>query len=392
MKNTFFPTRADINMFAFDIDGTLLNSVHEATDATCEALRKLASAGIRVVLATGRRYRDALPLADMFQIELPLVTASGALVKSPGDHSTRFIAKFSEGVLEELLCALISEGHEPIAYTDSYLEGFDFYCRSTDVSLCKKSGVEEYLHRNRSLARVSDSFETVPPAGIFAGFAMGDRDEMLHLENILRNRWPHHVSLHTIRSPRYRDWMCEFAPAGVTKWSAVVDVAKSVKVRIFPSRPSFERIFYVGVQALSHEGCNVTFPDQTSEQDAQTLQGCLKDVPGAWETFVGRFGRLFAWVVDRTARSRGIALSTMEQEESVAEILFELVRNDKVVLRSFAGRSSLATPTIRALRWTRSSDLRPIRTQSEIADFLPFVEVTGFFVLKEFPTHDARRR
>lgn len=64
-------------MFAFDIDGTLLNSVHEATDATCEALRKLASAGIRVVLATGRRYRDALPLADMFQIELPLVTASG---------------------------------------------------------------------------------------------------------------------------------------------------------------------------------------------------------------------------------------------------------------------------------------------------------------------------
>ncbi len=230
MKNTFFPTRADINMFAFDIDGTLLNSVHEATDATCEALRKLASAGIRVVLATGRRYRDALPLADMFQIELPLVTASGALVKSPGDHSTRFIAKFSEGVLEELLCALISEGHEPIAYTDSYLEGFDFYCRSTDVSLCKKSGVEEYLHRNRSLARVSDSFETVPPAGIFAGFAMGDRDEMLHLENILRNRWPHHVSLHTIRSPRYRDWMCEFAPAGVTKWSAVVDVAKSVGI------------------------------------------------------------------------------------------------------------------------------------------------------------------
>lgn len=146
---------------------------------------------------------------------------------------------------------------------------------------------------------------------------------------------------------------------------------KSVTVRIFPSRPSFERIFYVGVQALSHEGCNVTFPDQTSEQDAQTLQGCLKDIPGAWETFVGRFGRLFAWVVDRTARSRGIALSTMEQEESVAEILFELVRNDKVVLRSFAGRSSLATYlTVIARRVTVHRFMRRTPRQTEVTDMV----------------------
>ena len=115
----------------------------------------------------------------------------------------------------------------------------------------------------------------------------------------------------------------------------------------------------------------MTFPDQTSEQDAQTLQGCLKDVPGAWETFVGRFGRLFAWVVDRTARSRGIALSTIEKEESVAEILFELVRNDKVVLRSFAGRSSLATYlTVIARRVTVHRFMRRAPRQTEVTDMV----------------------
>ena len=64
-----------------------------------------------------------------------------------------------------------------------------------------------------------------PPAEAFAGFAMGTRTEMLKLEAELLAAHPQRLSVHVIRSPRYRDWMCEIAPAGVTKWTGVTAVA-----------------------------------------------------------------------------------------------------------------------------------------------------------------------
>ena len=63
------------------------------------------------------------------------------------------------------------------------------------------------------------------PSGVFAGFTMGTLQGMLALERSLDEALPGRLSLHTIRSPRYRDWMCEIAPAGVTKWSGVLALA-----------------------------------------------------------------------------------------------------------------------------------------------------------------------
>ena len=51
-------------LLAVDIDGTLVNSQDELTEPTRDALRRAAGAGIRVVLATGRRYRRSRPLVE----------------------------------------------------------------------------------------------------------------------------------------------------------------------------------------------------------------------------------------------------------------------------------------------------------------------------------------
>ena len=48
---------------------------------------------------------------------------------------------------------------------------------------------------------------------------------MAALEAAWRRRFPGQLSLHTIRSPRYAEWLCEIAPAGVTKWTGVTAVA-----------------------------------------------------------------------------------------------------------------------------------------------------------------------
>jgi hydroxymethylpyrimidine pyrophosphatase-like HAD family hydrolase len=219
------PRAAAIRLLALDVDGTVCDSRHEIADSTCAAIARVRAAGIRVVLATGRRYRDTLPVAARLGIDAPLVTASGALVKDPRSHATLERAAFDAEVLAGVLRLVVERGHEPILYSDSYVAGFDFHCRRLPHPARLRCGVDEYLDRNRALADVRPDLDRAPPAGIFAGFAMGAHGAMRDLEAALHSAWPDRLALHTIRSPRYRDWMCEIAPVGFTKWSGLVAVA-----------------------------------------------------------------------------------------------------------------------------------------------------------------------
>ena len=218
-----------MRLLVLDVDGTVADSRHEVAEATRTAVRRVREAGVRVMLATGRRYRDTLPIARCLGIDVPLVTASGALVKHPTDHATLARAEFDPGVLPGVLARVVAEGHEAILYSDSYSLGFDFYCRSLAAAANEPGalggGLREYLGHNRDLANVMPDLHGSPPAGVFAGFVMGPREAMTTLESALDAAFPGQLSLHTIKSPRYCEWMCEIAPAGVTKWSGVTAVA-----------------------------------------------------------------------------------------------------------------------------------------------------------------------
>jgi Cof subfamily protein (haloacid dehalogenase superfamily) len=226
------PPTSGIRLLVLDIDGTLTDSSHAVSDATCQAIDRVRAAGVRVMLATGRRYRDALPIVERLAITEPLVTASGGLVKRPGDHATLHRAAFADGMLPRVLDIVVAEGHEPVVYTDSFAEGFDFYCRSLDAAVLPPDGggFGEYLGRNRHLARVAPDLHRAPPHDAFAGFVMGPHKAMASLEARLDAVFPSLLSLHTIRSPRYSEWMCEIAPVGVTKWSGVTMVAQSLGI------------------------------------------------------------------------------------------------------------------------------------------------------------------
>ena len=218
-----------IQLLVLDVDGTVTDSRHEVTAAAKQAVHKAQAAGMRVMLATGRRYRDVLPVATELGLVGPVVTASGALVKMPVQHETLFRSGFHEATLSQVLECVIGFGHEPVLYTDSFNEGFDFYCR-TLVARDKTgelTGFGEYLQKNKQLARVMVALCESPPADAFSGFVMGNVREMEALECALNSRFPDMLSIHTIRSPRYRDWLCEIAPAGVDKWSSVLQLADS---------------------------------------------------------------------------------------------------------------------------------------------------------------------
>ena len=211
-------------LLALDIDGTLVNSRNELTPVTRAALQRAAAAGIRLVLATGRRYSRALPLVEPLGLDAPLVTASGALIKSPVDHRTLFQASFSPALLRELLALLAARGYPAVLYSDSFGQGFDFFCPSL---VATSPELADFFALNEGCGRVCTDLMSNPPGDIFAGFAIGGRDEMLRLQAELQARLPDLLYVHVLRSPRYMGFMCEICPAGVTKWSGVRQVAQA---------------------------------------------------------------------------------------------------------------------------------------------------------------------
>jgi Cof subfamily protein (haloacid dehalogenase superfamily) len=210
-------------LLAIDVDGTLLNSQNKLSDTTRNAVLRAKQAGIEIVLATGRRYSRVLPFVEPLELNVPLITASGALIKRAVDHATLFRAEFNRDVLARCLQVVARAGYEAVLYADTFAEGFDFYCASLTP---QSAALAEFFERNGGSARLWPELITDPPTGVFAGFAMGTKTQMLALRVELARQLPDQLYVHVLRSPRYTGYMCEIAPFGVSKWSSVSRLAE----------------------------------------------------------------------------------------------------------------------------------------------------------------------
>lgn len=70
-----------IKLIAVDLDDTLLDPGLKITPRVKKAVGRASERGVAVVLATGRMFRAALPFAEELDLETPLITYQGALVK-----------------------------------------------------------------------------------------------------------------------------------------------------------------------------------------------------------------------------------------------------------------------------------------------------------------------
>jgi Cof subfamily protein (haloacid dehalogenase superfamily) len=71
-----------IRLIAIDIDGTLLDTKYQVSQANLDALRRAHEAGIEIVLGTGRRHHFALPIAESLGFDLWLISSNGAVTRS----------------------------------------------------------------------------------------------------------------------------------------------------------------------------------------------------------------------------------------------------------------------------------------------------------------------
>jgi RNA polymerase sigma-70 factor (ECF subfamily) len=104
-----------------------------------------------------------------------------------------------------------------------------------------------------------------------------------------------------------------------------------------------------------------------TDVDRDLLARCLERKPKAWEAFVDRFMGLVVHVVNHTAQSRSVRLTSQDREDLCAEVFLALLENDFAILRHFRGLSSLATYLTVVARRVVVRELLKRRAASKLA-------------------------
>lgn len=138
-----------IKLIAIDLDDTLLNSKITVSPRNVAAIKKAKAAGITIMIATGRMYISAKKFADLLELDVPIVTYNGALVKGSRSGKMYYEHPLELDTALELL-AYCQEKHYYIqAYQGSQLLVYEhnaFSKRYTEISGISATAVGEALY------------------------------------------------------------------------------------------------------------------------------------------------------------------------------------------------------------------------------------------------------
>ncbi|WP_041313805.1 Cof-type HAD-IIB family hydrolase [Heliomicrobium modesticaldum] len=131
-----------IRLVAMDLDGTLLDEKRRIPEPVARRIAELRGKGVIFTVATGRIYPSALPYAKQLELEAPMITCNGAMIRHPADgriicHRT-VEAKQALAVLQFLKAknsdALRYSFHGDEVYTDTPHEYTTSYERGLGLS------------------------------------------------------------------------------------------------------------------------------------------------------------------------------------------------------------------------------------------------------------------
>ena len=86
-------------VFAFDLDGTLVNSKKELLPSSKKVIFELINNGAHIVLVSGRTYEGVLPIAQELELDKNggfICSYNGGLIKNPTDGKIIFDKKVND--------------------------------------------------------------------------------------------------------------------------------------------------------------------------------------------------------------------------------------------------------------------------------------------------------
>jgi hypothetical protein len=215
-----------IRLVALDLDGTLLDPRGGLADDVREAVARLAGAGLRVVVCTGRRFRTALPVLERLELRGAVVIHNGALVKDIASGKTLQHAYLPPTLYPDVLELMRGQG-PPLVYVDSYHEGTDIL---TEGVARAHPFQREYLDDNGEHVREIDDLASARHSEVIMLSTMGDEDALGRLRDRATSRFGDAVRMHRLINKNYRGQILEFLSPLSGKWTALERLARSAGI------------------------------------------------------------------------------------------------------------------------------------------------------------------
>lgn len=211
----------EIRLIALDVDGTLAARGDEVSPATRAALHRAARSGVRVAIATGRRYRTTLRVVESLGLPVDTVCLGGALVKD-GERRT-VQARYFDVEDFGLVHALAREhGHAIICHRDSAERGGADFVVDADVRWNEHT--RRYVETNAAWAARGTRFghPSCPDTMVIGAF--GPEPELRAWHRAIDERHPERFSPSLVPSGDH--WYLELTPRDVSKWTGLCALAE----------------------------------------------------------------------------------------------------------------------------------------------------------------------
>ena len=203
-----------IKLVAVDMDDTLLDGTLRVSPRTCEAIGKAQEQGVVVTIATGRMFISALPFAEQLNIQAPLITYNGGMVRYPISKEMVFHKTIEEDVAGKVVALFHQQGW----YLQSYMND-ELYV----VERCEKARTYEKLANVEAVA-VGDEFYSMKhkPTKMLT---IAEPYEIQEIQRIINREFSGDIFTATSK-PHY----LELTHPSVNKGSALAALARTLAI------------------------------------------------------------------------------------------------------------------------------------------------------------------
>jgi Cof subfamily protein (haloacid dehalogenase superfamily) len=288
-----------IKLLALDLDGTLLNSSGEITEQNKQAIRKAEESGILVTICTGRRFRDAVPVALELQLDSPIISHNGALIKFADTLKTVFASTINSAKAKEVLQIGRELGFDAMISVDPYGKGTLFYERISEENLPLRAYIkwaktlhgdeaEKAVHHVSNLESILDENEIVHIS--FSGTCK----RMQEFQEILQLKLSSQVNILATIYPKQNFTLIDVLPpdaskgTGVEKLASFYGFSRSEVMAIGDNLNDLEMLDFAGVSVVV---ANASKELLSNDKYYKTLSNDENGVALAIEKFIFQDGK-----------------------------------------------------------------------------------------------------
>lgn len=220
-----------IKLIALDLDGTLLDSSGVISDDNRSAIRAAEELGVLVTVATGRRFRDARPVALEIGFNAPIVTHNGALLKNAETLETVHASLLETATTVEVIRVGAEFGGDALLSSDPRGSGSLLYGRISEDNfplqkyIAWAARVHKGSDEGSAVVQVTDLAEAAAATEIVHVSFSGHCAPMSELKHVLGEALGDKVNILSTIYPEKDFTLLDVLPAEASKASGIAHLA-----------------------------------------------------------------------------------------------------------------------------------------------------------------------